>query len=150
MAAIFCIKSKVVNPHGRLHVRVLDDAPQRLKGSSDGHETLAMTDSGPDVMLISKAYAQKCGLHIDRDPPNMINLEFVDGSTEWTNGIVRNVPWTVEGTIRYWDFYVLDSLCEDLILSNAYLTETNSFVNHADSFIDLSQPREISQLRLIA
>ncbi|KAL2208413.1 hypothetical protein CC79DRAFT_1366623 [Sarocladium strictum] len=143
------IKSKLVNPHGRLHVRLLGDTQQRLRGSLDGHETLAMADSGSDVMLISKAYAQKCGLNIDHDPSNFINLEFIDGSTEWTNGIVRNVPWSVEGTIRYCDFYVLDSLCEDLILSNAYLTETNSFVNHANSFFDLSSPREVSQLCLI-
>ncbi|KAL2853601.1 hypothetical protein BJX68DRAFT_265069 [Aspergillus pseudodeflectus] len=85
------------------------------------------THTGSDVMLVSRAYAENLGAKIDDDPAGFLQIEFADGTTAWTTGVVRNVPWRIGTTEVYCDFYVLDDLCVDVVLSNHYLFEFNMF-----------------------
>ncbi|KAJ5992080.1 hypothetical protein N7451_007804 [Penicillium sp. IBT 35674x] len=89
-------------------------------------------------MLISRKYARHLGLEINRDLQNRLEVEMGDGSTARTSGVVRNVPWSVGGKEIHCDFYVLDSLCVDVVLSNNYLFEFEAFSEFPDHFIDAS------------
>jgi hypothetical protein len=140
------IKSKLVKLPRRLRLRLLGEEKQRLWGSLDGHLTTALPDTGSDVMLISSAYARKIGLTIDRDFKNWLEVEFADGTTAWTSGVVRDVPWTVGGKTVQCDFHVLDDLCVDVILSNNYLFDLNVFSENRDYFFDTDSEEDLFQL----
>ncbi|RFU75425.1 hypothetical protein TARUN_6819 [Trichoderma arundinaceum] len=130
------IKSKLVDIPKRLRLRYLGQEKQRLMGYLNGHFTAAFPDTGSDVMLIDSAYAQEIGLDIDYDIRSRVEVEFADGSTTWTRGIVRDVPWSVGGKTVHCDFHVLDDLCVDVILSNGYLFEMNIFSEYGEYFFD--------------
>ncbi|KAI0543700.1 hypothetical protein F4679DRAFT_90375 [Xylaria curta] len=140
------IKSKLVELPRRLRLRLLGEENQRLWGTLDGHHTAALADTGSDVMLVSSTYAQKIGLTVDRDFENWLEIEFADGTTAWTSGVVRNVPWNVGGKTVRCDFHVLDDLCVDVILSKNYLFELNVFSEHQGCFFDTDFEEELSQL----
>ncbi|KAK2595013.1 hypothetical protein QQS21_007267 [Conoideocrella luteorostrata] len=140
------IKSKLVPPPGRLRVNLLNDEKQRLQGLLNGHITTALPDTGSDVMLISSEYARKIGLHVDRGFKSCIEVEFPDGTTEWTSGIVRDVPWTVGETTIRCDFHVLDDLCVDVVLSKNYLFDLDVFSKHEEYFFNVDSGADISHL----
>lgn len=140
------IKSKPVGLPRRLRLRLLGEEKQRLWGFLNGHLTAALPDTGSDVMLISNDYAQKIGVTIDRDCENWLEVEFADGSTAWTSGVARNVPWTVGGKTIRCDFHVLDDLCVDVVLSNDYLFETSAFSEHSDWLFDTNSEEDLFQL----
>ncbi|GAM43638.1 hypothetical protein TCE0_060f18606 [Talaromyces pinophilus] len=121
------IKSKLVSLPKRLQLHLLGKESHRLMGYLDGYLTAAFPDTGSDVMLISKDYVKRLGLAIDRDFENWLEIELGDGTTAWTEGIVRNVSWNVGGNSIFCDFHVLDDLCVDVVLSNNYLFELNVF-----------------------
>lgn len=69
-----------------LRVRAIGKQKQRLLCSLDGEELQAIADSGSEVDLISKAYAQQRGFSIE---PKEMNVMFADGSIGQTCGMVR-------------------------------------------------------------
>ncbi|KAB5518666.1 hypothetical protein GE09DRAFT_1044492 [Coniochaeta sp. 2T2.1] len=143
------IRSRLVDPpRGCLRSRgLLERAKQRLRGYLDGHITAALPDTGSDVMLVSREYARLIGVAVDANPSTWLAVEFADGTTAWTGGVARRVPWTVDGreTVRC-DFHVLDDLCVDVVLSNEYLFETRAFSKHGDSLVDVGLEEGVSQL----
>ncbi|PHH87374.1 hypothetical protein CDD83_8961 [Cordyceps sp. RAO-2017] len=130
------LKSKIFPLPGRFRLDLLGEESQRLLGYLDGHPTSALPDTGSDLMVISGAYARKLGLTIDRDRTNWLEVEFGDGTTDWTSGVVRDVPWQVGGKTARCDFHVLDDLCVDVILSQSYLFETKAFLENGHCFFD--------------
>ncbi|KAJ5524058.1 hypothetical protein N7494_010708 [Penicillium frequentans] len=74
-----------------------------------------------------------------------------DGSTAWTSGVVQDVPWSVGRNEIRCDFHVLDILCADVILSNNYLFDVNTFSEFTDHFIDTSVEKclHLCNIRLI-
>ncbi|KAI1739570.1 hypothetical protein F4680DRAFT_422004 [Xylaria scruposa] len=140
------IKSKLAELPKRLRLRLLGEEKQRLWGTLDGHHTAALPDTGSDVMLISSAHAQKIRLTIDQDFENQLEVEFADGTTAWTSGVIRDVPWSVGGKTVRCDFYVLNDLCVDVILSKNYLFELNVFSEHQGCFFDTYSEEDLSQL----
>ncbi|KAL4794541.1 hypothetical protein BDV19DRAFT_193252 [Aspergillus venezuelensis] len=121
------IKHELVTLSKRLRLQLLGENSQRLCGYLEGTGTLALPDTGSDVMFISRPYARKLGLTIEEAPESLLEVEFPDGSTGWTSGVVRDAEWTVGNKSTRTDFYVLDSLCVDVILSNDYLFENDIF-----------------------
>lgn len=115
-------------------------------GYLGGHLTAALPDTGSDVMLVSRDYAQKVGLNVDHGSENWLEVEFADGSTAWTSGVARNVSWAVGSKMVRCDFHVLDDLCVDVVLSNDYLFETRVFSEHSDCFFDTDSEEELFQL----
>ncbi|RYP14826.1 hypothetical protein DL765_006127 [Monosporascus sp. GIB2] len=140
------IKFKLVEPPRRLRLRFLGKETQRLWGSLDGYLTAALPDTGSDIMLISSAYARKIGLTIDLDSENKLKVEFADGTTSRTRGVVRDVSWNVGGKTVRCDFYVLDDLRVDVILSKNYLFDLNVFSEHRDCFFDTDLSEDLFQL----
>ncbi|OIW26520.1 hypothetical protein CONLIGDRAFT_478787 [Coniochaeta ligniaria NRRL 30616] len=140
------IKSKVIGLPKRLRLRLLGEEKQRLWGYLNGNLTAALPDTGSDVMLISRDYAEKMGLAIDGGCENWLEVEYADGSTAWTSGVARHVLWTVGGKTVRCDFHVLDDLCVDVVLSNDYLFKARVFSEHSDCFFDTDSEEELFQL----
>jgi len=146
------IKSRMRGLSSRLCLNLLGRERQRLWGSLNGRRTLALPDTGSDLMLISRAYARRLNLKVDTDSATWLEVEFADGSTGQTSGIARREKWTVgDKTVRC-DFHVLDNLWVDLVLSNNYLFEMDIFTNHQDCFLDVDSGKRatrFSAIRLI-
>ncbi|KAL2837484.1 hypothetical protein BJY01DRAFT_251443 [Aspergillus pseudoustus] len=97
-------------------------------------------------MLISRAYARKLGLIINRDLENRLDVEFADGSSDWTSGVVHDVAWRVGGRTVRCDFQVLDDPCVDVILSKDYLFGLDVFSENHESFFDTELNEKLYQL----
>jgi hypothetical protein len=124
---------------------------QIVSGYINDHFVSASPDTGSEVNIVSKAFAITNGLLIDTSAEYVINLEFIDGSTTPTHGIIRNTTWSFgramddainpDVPIKDWeygsdgtsedtyicDFYVLDGLTTPIILSVDLLLGSNAF-----------------------
>ena len=74
-------------------VYLVGNPQQRVNGSINGHFVSASPDTGSDVNLISKDCAAALDLKISTDPTRIITLEFIDGSTALTYGVIPEVEW---------------------------------------------------------
>ncbi|KAF4467235.1 hypothetical protein FALBO_5894 [Fusarium albosuccineum] len=148
------IKESMRNMDRVFRVSLLGNEKNRLWGSLNGQPVLALPDTGSDVMLVSAEWAEKNKLVIDRGLEHKLKLELTDGSTTFTAGVVRNARWALGNSeqVVSCDFYVLDGLSVDVVLSNDFIFELGLFsrFNHLmaniDSFPDLS---EFYNIRLI-
>ncbi|KAH8885874.1 hypothetical protein GQ53DRAFT_728464 [Thozetella sp. PMI_491] len=117
------IRRNFVTVPRRVRVNLLGEGKQRLFGYINSNLVAALPDTGSDAMIISQSYAQELGLKIDVDPEDMAEFEFADGTTALSDGIVRDVTWSVGNTSIKCDFYVLDNLRVDVVLAKDYLFE---------------------------
>lgn len=131
------IKSKVLGASKTLSLSYLGNEKQRLLGYLNGHLTAALPDTGSDAMLINGAYARKIGLEINRNIDNRCVIRLADGSTATISGIVRDVEWRVGSTTVRCNFYVLENLCVNVILSNSYLFGMRIFSDQEKHFFDI-------------
>jgi len=127
---------------------------QRVAGSINGKQSFALPDTGSDIMVLSRQYAESCGFEIQRSPGYREWLELADGSSVCTYGTVLGATWRFgdgyEEMPYVYDFHVLEDLSCDVILSNEFLFDTAAFSAHQDWFIDLPDDQEdCSELRLI-
>ena len=105
-----------------------------VSGYLNGKETLAVPDTGSDIMAISRGYAKKLGLKVYRKPHHRSKIQFIDGSKAMTDGVVRDVPWQFrpgEAPITC-DFHVIRRLPMRAILSNALIDEFRVFSKYGD------------------
>ncbi|GAP91662.1 hypothetical protein SAMD00023353_6900230 [Rosellinia necatrix] len=121
------IKVKDVPASESFHVRRLGEGKQRLWGYIGGKPVAALPDTGSDVMIMSRDYAQRLGLKIERDEKDMVELGFADGTTALTDGTVRDITWACGGHSIRCDFLVLDNLNVDVILAKDYLFKMDVF-----------------------
>lgn len=115
-------------------------AKQWLAGCANNQSVLALPDTGSDICLMSLEYAQARGYHIDRDEEHRKRLEFVDGSTADTLGLVDDFEWKFkpsEPGAYHPNVYVLEGLHADVLLSYDFLMETQAFSVYAESFEDV-------------
>jgi len=126
------VKKRFVSVPGSLRVLLLGEGKQRLMGRFNGNPVAALPDTGSDVMVISREYARKLGLPVDKSPQCIVEVEFGDGLTALTDGMVRQVAWSVGGTTIISDFFVLDGLCVDVVLSKDYVFDQDVFVEFSD------------------
>ena len=94
-------------------------------------------------MSMSGNYAYKCGLTVDKGEDGRFEVEYADRSRSWTSGVARSVRWTVGTTAILCDFYVLDDLFVDVVLSNNYLFDMNIFSAHEEHFFDIDSEGDI-------
>jgi hypothetical protein len=123
----------------RFGLHLLDSERERVWGFLDGCQTSALGDFGSDVMAISASYAQRLGLRVNKQPRNRIEVEFADGSSTFTAGMVFGVDWMFgdTGAVFKCDFHVLNNLPADVILSNEFLWEQDAFSNYEQYFYNL-------------
>ncbi|KAK4076669.1 uncharacterized protein Triagg1_4272 [Trichoderma aggressivum f. europaeum] len=142
------IKFKVLGASKRLSLSYLGNEKQRLRGYLNGHLTAALPDTGSDAMLINGAYARNIGLEVDGSIENRGTIRLADGSTATISGIVRDVEWRVGGTTVQCNFYVLENMCVDIIVSNNYLFEMNIFSEQEEHFFDIHSEDDPTDYRL--
>lgn len=103
-------------------------------------------------MVVSRKYARELGLQVDKSPEGIVEVGFANGFTAFTDGVVRQGAWSVgETTIRS-DFFVLDGLCVDVILSKEYVFDQDVFRKFSDHITeDEVTPRllELCGIRLL-
>jgi hypothetical protein len=109
---------------------------QYVRGWVDGAYVDAVPDTGADVPVMSLAFAEQHGFIVDTNAKHRILLQFADGSTATTLGIVRDMNWSFGSSEvqHHIDVYVLEELQTDLILDNNFLYDTNAFVVHERDF----------------
>ncbi|KAH7217384.1 hypothetical protein BKA60DRAFT_648649 [Fusarium oxysporum] len=91
-------------------------------------------------MLISTNFAIRNSLEIDRNSEHKRTIEYADGSLDTTSGIVHGATWQFRSS---WDkitceFYVLDNLKADTILSSHFIFEHNLFSKFEEDIVDTS------------
>jgi hypothetical protein len=88
---------------------------------------------------MSTEYARKRGFEVESSKEHRIQVLFADGSTGTTRGLVNKVAWQFGSSPSKSyseDFYVLDDLQCDVILSCDFLEKTDAFRIHGDSFAE--------------
>lgn len=91
------------------------------------------------MMLISTAYTKQRGFKIFGQNDCQPELKFADGSRAFTRGLVKNIDWSFDdsNTSYQCNFYVLDNLPVDIVLSNYFLFSVNAFSEYDSSFFDI-------------
>ncbi|KAK5681878.1 hypothetical protein LTS10_006411 [Elasticomyces elasticus] len=130
----------------RIHRRLRQCLPNRMQymgsaervlGTLNGSLVDALPDTGSDVMLISEAYARQRGFSVDRNPIYHVPLQLGDGSFDRTSGIVKDATWAygvAEDEVSLCDFYVLENLSCDVLLSYDFLDSTEAFTRQSSWF----------------
>jgi predicted aspartyl protease len=133
------IKSRLMDVSRRLRLQRIEverHVSQHLCGNLNGYFTTALADTGSDAMFVSSEYARRCGFEVDRGPDARCEVEFANGSTQWTAGVVRDALWTIGRRSIRSDFLVLDNLSEDVVLSKDYLFEEDVYTTADEYFIE--------------
>ncbi|KFH48380.1 hypothetical protein ACRE_005590 [Hapsidospora chrysogenum ATCC 11550] len=120
-------------------LNLIGDEQEAIPGYLNGLRCLGVPDSGSDLMVVSGAYAKAHGLEVHRGRRHRHMVEFIDGSRELTDGLVRNLAWQFHGgepPIRC-DFHVIDNLPVDAILSNTIIDEYNVFSEYDNRLVRL-------------
>ncbi|KAH7259028.1 uncharacterized protein BKA55DRAFT_687316 [Fusarium redolens] len=124
----------------RLRFNLIENDTCCLQGRFDDIPSLALADTGCDAMLISTNFAKRHSLEIDRDVEHRRIIEYADGSLDITAGIVHSTTWQFRSS---WDkihcnFYVLDGLKADIILSSHFIFEHDVFSQYELDVVDNS------------
>lgn len=135
-----------------------DHLQESVPGYLDGSPCLAVPDTGSDIMVVSGAFAAAHGFEVNRGERTW--MEFIDGSRERTDGVVRDLEWQFQrdGECIRCDFHVIDGLPVDAILSSTLVGEFEIFSRQQqeddDVFIQLvpseaQDPSAIYNIRLV-
>ncbi|KAG4255758.1 hypothetical protein FPRO03_04706 [Fusarium proliferatum] len=124
----------------RFKFNLIEDDTCCLQGSFDGTPSNALADTGCDAMLISADFARRQSLEIDKGFEHRHIVEYADGSLDNTTGIVRDSTWQFRSS---WDkipcdFYVLDDLKADIVLSSHFIFEHEIFSQFEGDIVDMS------------
>lgn len=117
-------------------------------GRLDGRPVSAMPDTGSDVTLISAEYARQRGFTINKGLQHRKLLQFMDGSTAYTSGVVQSLDWEYHATHSEkfnGDFYVLDGLNCDVLLGFDFVQHTGCFERYLDCHFEIEQDDECWQ-----
>ncbi|KAK7417601.1 hypothetical protein QQX98_004422 [Neonectria punicea] len=129
-----------------LSLNLIGDEHELISGRLNGSRCFAVPDSGSDIMVLSGAYAKAHGLKVRRAPRHRHTVEFIDGSRELTDGVIKDLSWQFrEGEVAILcDFHVINNLPVDAILSNALVDERNVFSRYDDILIQIDSAEDQS------
>ncbi|KAL8313495.1 hypothetical protein RB593_007602 [Gaeumannomyces tritici] len=139
-------KSRISRTAGALsrklfRLMLLGGGTDRIRGYLDGEEVHALPDTGAEIMAMSTAMALRQGYVVDDREESRIMIEFADGSTKLARGLVRGLEWGFGPGSRpasnnpdspglpraRCDFYVVDDLPVDVILSADFVLDFDVF-----------------------
>jgi hypothetical protein len=120
-------------------LNLIGDKQEAIPGYLNGFQCLGVPDSGSDLMVVSGAYAKAHGLEVRRGRRHRHMVEFIDGSRELTDGLVRNLAWQFHDRAPpiQCDFHVIDNLPVDAILSNTIIDEYHVFSEYDNRLVRL-------------
>lgn len=111
----------------------------RLLSLCNGHPVFGLPDTCSDISIINRHTAQelcqKLGLTILTD--HSIEVQFIDGSTAHTSGLIKDVEWCFGVTLddedtRRIDLHVMDGIPCTVILDRWLLWENKVFSRYED------------------
>ncbi|KAJ3547764.1 hypothetical protein NM208_g1335 [Fusarium decemcellulare] len=141
-----------------LFVNNLGPVNQRLLGTINDKLVEALPDSGSEPNLVSFEYAVRQGWRNEIDRTDIRLLQFADGTVQRTMGSLT-VIWKfrtptanqnlslVEGVTVM--FHILHGCVYDAMLGQDILMETDAFVEHQESFVDIDEFSGPSSLNLV-
>lgn len=132
------VKRKLRSISSSYRVCFTGSCRQMLAGWADGEPTNALPDTGSDVCLMSLAYARARGYRINTDYEHRKQLEFVDGSTATTMGLVEGFQWKFDlssSQVHYPHVYVLEGLRTELLFSYEFVMSSDAFGAYSALFI---------------
>jgi hypothetical protein len=108
---------------------------QHVQGKVNGIDVDAVPDTGADVPVMSLSFAEQHGFIVNTSPRHQILLEFADGSTATSVGVV-DIEWKFKSSeiLHRIHACVLKGLQTELILDNTFLHNTDAFVSHEEDF----------------
>ncbi|KAF5720914.1 hypothetical protein FGLOB1_422 [Fusarium globosum] len=124
----------------RFRFNLIEDDTCCLQGSFDDIPSIALADTGCDAMLISADFARRHSLEIDKGVEHRHLVEYADGSLDTTTGIIRDSTWQLRSSRNKipCDFYVLDDLKADIVLSSHFIFQHEIFSQFEGDVIDMS------------
>ncbi|CVK85335.1 hypothetical protein FPRO06_07535 [Fusarium proliferatum] len=124
----------------RFRFNLIEDDTCCLQGSFDDIPSIALADTGCDAMLISADFARRHSLEIDKGVEHRHLVEYADGSLDTTTGIIRDSTWQFRSSRNKipCDFYVLDDLKADIVLSSHFIFQHEIFSQFEGDIIDMS------------
>jgi hypothetical protein len=95
----------------------------------------------------------RSGLHILRGEDYTTEVEFIDGCTAFTTGMVRNATWNfgldvTKAITHNVDIHVMDDLPCDFILDKWLLCDNDAFSEHENLFVDAIPSHLFAQDRM--
>lgn len=144
------IREILVRSVGYPKMHLMGGVDEEVCGQVDGHLASACADTGSD-MAISSRFAEKRGYTVDTSHHNTIQVQFADGTYGWTKGKVSDVNWKFgydsgpDGSFKV-DFYVLDNLPCEVILSNEFLFDNNILERYEKHFIRFDDEEDDDEL----
>ncbi|KAI9904946.1 hypothetical protein N3K66_001475 [Trichothecium roseum] len=111
----------------------------RLLSLCNGHPVFGLPDTCSDISIINhhtaRELCQKLGLSILTD--HSIEVQFIDGSTAHTSGLIKDVEWCFGVTLdnedtRRIDLHVMDGIPCTVILDKWLLWENKVFSRYED------------------
>lgn len=131
----------------------LGGTQHRMGGWLNESLVAALPDTGSDLMLMSRSYAEEKAFSIDDNLDFCVMLQMGDLSTTSTTGYVGNVEWSFSdqcgnkmGDVELCGFWIVDDLTCDVILSDEFLLRTNALEEMGQCEFEL----ETGQLALSA
>lgn len=134
------LREKLVSHLSTRKMHLIGRPNEAVVGQIDGYLTSACPDTGSDIMAISSSFAKQRGYHVDDSSENKIQVQFADGNFGQTYGKVSNVDWKfgygkdTSDSFKV-EFYVLDELPYDAILSNEFLFDNDVFGRFEKHFV---------------
>ncbi|KAF6798238.1 hypothetical protein CMUS01_15724 [Colletotrichum musicola] len=132
---------KIFDPRP-LRLGLIGEGKQYLSGYLAPWLTAALADTGSDIMAISLEYAKSRSMRINSAPEVRVPIELPDGKVVWTMGMVHDIPWAIgdqDDAKMECDFYVIENLTEDVILSKHYLFSLEVFSRYSHWFLKSDQ-----------
>jgi hypothetical protein len=140
------VKETVVNAvsHARKRLLLVKDLNEQtgtsshIQGLVNGQPTIGLADTGSDLTVIKRSAAIRMGLHIFEGESYTTEVEFVDGSTAFTTGMVRDAEWcfgAYASKAQSIDIHVMDDIPCDFILDKWLLWDAQAFREHQNLFV---------------
>lgn len=117
-------------------------ARRRFLGLINGYPIGAFADTQSDLTIIKRSVADNLGFPVLSGAQHTTEVQFIDGSTAFTTGIVRGADWCFSASLaardtHRLDIHVMDDLPCALILDKWMLHDNNAFTEYEDTIIDI-------------
>ncbi|ORY13959.1 hypothetical protein BCR34DRAFT_249813 [Clohesyomyces aquaticus] len=121
---------------------------QRLLGLINRIPVGGLADTCSDLPIINRKTANDLGLTILEGDEHITEVQFVDGSSDFTSGIVKDVDWCFSVSnspedLHRLDLHVMDNISCALILDKGLLWDMRAFITYGDCFIDIDPDRHL-------
>ncbi|KAM0820558.1 putative Peptidase A2 domain-containing protein [Seiridium cardinale] len=120
---------------------LMENARQKLGCQIDGDLVFAIADSGSDIDLVSREYAQFRGWDITTLPDDEGFVMLANEDIVKLTGYIET-SLSIGGKSALRRFYVLDDLVNDVVLGDETLNESQVFTMHKESFVDVLDHEE--------